>query len=133
MGSCATEIDDDGDEIELRCLTNVGVPSCVSAVIEDSQSNSTNPELHLCDPNYAPFALARIEDVVSRSGINMPFRDLTGLAHYPVNEANIGQARIRLTTYDAADHFERQLFIPSIRLSDWESPKVSNASQTPGS
>jgi hypothetical protein len=132
LGSCATQIDDDGDEIELRCLTNVGVPSCASAVLEDPHSNSSNPELHRCDPSYAPFAAEGIEDVVGRSGINFPFRDLTGLAHYPVNGANIGQARIRITTYDPADHFQRLLVIPSIRLADWESSKAPPARQTPG-
>jgi hypothetical protein len=44
MGSCATRIDADADEVELGCLTNVGIPLCASAVLEGPQTHERNPE-----------------------------------------------------------------------------------------
>jgi hypothetical protein len=122
MGSCATRIDEDGDEIELGCLTNIGVPSCAAAMIYDPQTNKHNPELHLCFPNYSPFHRMAFEDAVGRSHLSLPFHDRTGLAHYPVDSAAIEHSRILLTTYDPVEHFRRLLVIPSIRLSDWRLP-----------
>lgn len=122
MGSCATRIDTDGDEVELWCLTNVGVPSCAAVVLEDPETNTRNPELHLCNPNYAPFHRIGFESAVERSRLRVPFRDPSGLAHYPVSSGAIQRARIVLTAYDSAEHFHRTLLIPSIRLAEWELP-----------
>jgi hypothetical protein len=119
MGSCATRIDDDADEVQLGCLTNVEVPSCAAVVLEDPQTNKRNPELHLCSPSYGPAHREGFEDAVSRSSLSIPFRDPTGLAHFPVDSAAIERARIILTVYDPVDHFRRTVAIPKIRLSDW--------------
>jgi hypothetical protein len=119
MGSCATRIDNDVDEVQLGCLTNVGVPSCAAAVLEDPQTNERNPTLHVCDPNYGPLRRAGLEDAVSRTRLSIPFRDRSGLAHYPVDSTAIERARILLTVYDPVDHFQRTLAIPSIRLRNW--------------
>jgi hypothetical protein len=128
MGSCATRLDADDDESELRCLTQSGVPSCVTALIEDPQSNRRNPEWHMCQPNYAPFRLVWVEDVIGHSAISMPYRDPSGLARYPVDGTTIQRALMRLTTYDAVDHFQRTLVIPSITLADWEVSKTADGS-----
>jgi hypothetical protein len=120
MGSCATRIDNDVDEVQLGCLTNVGVPSCAAAVLEDPQTNRRNPALHVCDPNYGPLRRAGLEDAVSRTSLSIPFRDRSGLVHYPVDSTAIERARILLTVYDPVDHFQRTLAIPSIRLGEWQ-------------
>ena len=122
MGSCATRIDNDGDEINLGCLTDVGVPSCAAAVLEDPQTNRRNPELHLCSPNYGPLHRVGFEDVVGRSLLSIPFRDRSGLAHYPVESTAIDRARIVLTVYDPVDHFRSTVAIPNIRLVEWQLP-----------
>jgi hypothetical protein len=119
MGSCATRIDGDGDEVELWCLNNLGVPSCAAVLLEDPQTNTRNPELHMCNPNYAPFHRSGIEDAVGRSMLTIPFRDPSGLAHYPVDSAAIQRARIVVAAYDPVEHFHRTLVIPNIRLMEW--------------
>lgn len=128
MGSCATRIDDDGDEVELGCLTDVGVPSCAAAVLEDPQTNRRNPVLHLCSPNYGPFRRVGFEDAVGRSLLSIPFRDRSGLAHYPVESTAIDRARIVLTVYDPVDHFRSTVAIPSTRLVEWQLPDSSRGS-----
>jgi hypothetical protein len=120
MGSCATRIDTDGDEVELGCLTNVGVPSCAAAVLEDPQTHKRNPELHVCGPNYGPFHRVGLEAAVSHSRLSIPFLDRTGLVHYPVDSTAISRARILLTVYDPVDHFHATLTVPSIRLVEWQ-------------
>jgi hypothetical protein len=120
MGTCATRIDSDADEVELGCLTDVGVPSCADAFLEDPQTNKRNPELHLCGPNYGPFHRVAFEDAVGRSVLSIPFRDPSGLAHYPVDGSAIERARIVITPYDAVGHFRTTVAIPSIRLVEWE-------------
>ena len=119
MGSCATRIDSDVDEVQLGCLTNVGVPSCAAALLEDPQTNKSNPAMHVCDPNYGPFRRVGLEDAISRTRLSIPFRDPSGLVHYPVDSTAIERARILLTVYDPADHFHITLAVPSIRLAEW--------------
>ncbi|HEY6454672.1 MAG TPA: hypothetical protein VIY90_05250 [Steroidobacteraceae bacterium] len=122
MGTCATRIDEDGDEIELGCLTDVGVPSCAAVILEDPQTNRRNPALHLCNPSYGPAHRLGSEDAVNRSHLSIPFQDPSGLAHYPVDSAAIKRARLVVTAYDPAAHFHSTLTIPSIRLVQWSLP-----------
>ena len=42
------------------------------------------------------------------------------LAKYPVDEKQLGQARVDLTAYQPTAHFARHVVISNIRLSDWE-------------
>jgi hypothetical protein len=127
MGSCATRMDDDADEVQLGCLTNVDVPFCTNVVLEDPQTNKRNPEFHLCRPNYAPVHREGFEDAVSHSSLSIPFMDRSGLAHYPVDSAAIEQARIVLTIYDPVAHFRATVAIPNIRLGDWQVPTGSGS------
>ena len=126
LDSCATRIDSDGDEVEMGCLTNRNVPSCVAAALEDPQSGNRNPETHACTPDYAPWPLHLPMDVVANTQLRLPFRDTTGLAHYPVDQSVIARAQISLTTYESADHFSRMLVIPNIRLADWAASRDLN-------
>jgi hypothetical protein len=126
MGTCATRIDDDGDEVELHCLTNVGVPSCARVVLEDPQTHKRNPDLRMCRPSYGPLHREAGEEAVSRSDLSIPFRDISGLAHYPVDGAAVERARVIVTAYDPVDHFRSTIAIPNIRLEDWQLPSGSN-------
>ena len=123
LGSCATRIDSDGDEVQLGCLTDVGVPSCAGVVLEDPQTHRRNPELHQCNPRYGPYRRRGLRDAVDRVGLSIPFRDLSGLAHYPVGSAAIEHARIDVTVYDPVAHFRTRITVPSVRLVDWAPPK----------
>jgi hypothetical protein len=127
MGSCATRIDRDGDEVELACLSDVEVPSCTGVVLEDPQTNQRNPGMHLCSLNYGPFHHAFLEDAVGRSQLSIPFRDLSGLVHYPVDGAAIERARIVLTAFDPVEHFRSSIVLPTLRLEDWRSPVGSGS------
>jgi hypothetical protein len=119
LESCATRIDSDGDEVEMRCLSNRNTPSCITAALEDPQSGNRNPEQHACNPEYAPWPIHMPMDVVADTTLSLPFRDRTGLAQYPVDQTVIARARIGLTTYEPVDQFSRRLVIPNIRLADW--------------
>ena len=127
MGSCATRMDDDADEIQLGCLTNVDVPFCTNVVLEDPQTNKRNPAFHLCRPNYGPVHREGFEDAVSHSSLSIPFLDRSGLAHYPVGSAAIARARIILTVFDPVAHFRTTVAIPNIRLGDWQMPADSGS------
>jgi len=128
MGWCATRIDNDADEIELGCLTNVGVPSCAGVVLEDPQTNKRNPELHLCDPSYGPLHREALEDAVERSELSIPFHDRFGLAHYPVGSEAIHRARVDVTAYDPVGHFRSSIAMSDIRLVEWQLRSASNPS-----
>ena len=58
---------------------------------------------------------------MGRFGRNLPFRDPTGLAHYPVDGSQLAESQVVLRTYQPQDHFTRRLVIPEIRLKDWDS------------
>ncbi|HTT06727.1 MAG TPA: hypothetical protein VMF64_15720 [Steroidobacteraceae bacterium] len=125
LGSCATRVDGDGDEVQLGCLTDVGAPSCVALVLEDPQADRRNPALHHCDPQYGPYRRkgSRSGGVVDRVQLSIPFRDLSGLAHYPVGSQEIAHARIDVTVYDPVAHFRTSVTVPSVRLAEWAQPK----------
>ena len=53
-----------------------------------------------------------------RFGVAVPFRDPTGLAHFPVNGPLLREARVVMRIYRAEDHFTRQVVIPDVRLRD---------------
>jgi hypothetical protein len=52
--------------------------------------------------------------------VDLPFRDSTGLAHFPVDGSKLRESRAVLQLYRAQDHFMRTVVIPEIRLADWE-------------
>jgi len=56
---------------------------------------------------------------VTRFTMTVPFRDTSGLAHYPVDGSQLADARVVMRLYNPVDHFSRRVVIPSIRLSDW--------------
>jgi hypothetical protein len=98
------------------------VPSCAAVVLEDPLTDSRNPEIHLCHPIYGPLHRDGLEDAVSRSRLSIPFRDPSGLAHYPVDGAAIERARVIVTAYDPVAHFRSAVVIPNIRLVEWRAP-----------
>jgi len=63
---------------------------------------------------------AHLPDSMSQFGGGIKFRDLQGLAKYPVDGSQLGEARVFLRSYRPAAHFTRRLVIPDVRLSDWK-------------
>jgi hypothetical protein len=52
---------------------------------------------------------------------NLPFRDPSGLTHFPVDGPQLPTSRVVLRLYQPEDHFTRHLVIPAVTLQDWES------------
>jgi len=53
-------------------------------------------------------------------GANIPFRDASGLAKFPVDGPQLPQSHVVIRVYEPEDHLTRSLVIPPIRLKDWE-------------
>ncbi|HEV2701913.1 MAG TPA: hypothetical protein VGV09_09810 [Steroidobacteraceae bacterium] len=126
IGLCTSGVDREGDDIELRCVTAVRQPTCIGATLADVRTGARNPLLFGCRLDYAPLPANWLPPaVLKRSGADLPFLDLDGLAHYPVDGSQIGEAEVVIDTFVPRAHLNRSVEIPSIRLSDWEtrSPK----------
>jgi hypothetical protein len=122
VGWCATLLNGARTQVTLRCLQAGKTPSCGTVFLEHVPSGRRNPPIPFCDPDYSPYERRRvIPDAMGRFGRNLPFRDPTGLAHYPVDGSQLAESRVVLRTYQPLDHFTRRLVIPEIRLKDWES------------
>jgi len=121
IGHCKTAMDEEGDDIRVRCLQAGGTAGCVSAFLEHMPSGRENPARFICWPSYSPYFAQYLPDAMSRMRASFPFRDLSGLAKYPVDASQIPESRLVIRVFRPQDHFTRQLVIPSIRLSDWES------------
>ena len=130
LGRCTTKMDDDGDDINLRCIQAGQASSCASAFLEHVPSGQRNPTLFSCQPLYAPFLVQLVPDGLSRPGAGLRFHDLSGLTKYPVDAAQLPESRVVIRVYQAQDHFTRQLVIPGIRLSDWESTAQNHLAES---
>jgi hypothetical protein len=126
FGWCRTKIDEDEDEIELGCVNTGGAPTCVSITLENPTTGTRNPDNLRCDPDYAPYSVHVFPDSMSHSGSAIKFRDLQGLAEYPVDSSQLGKARVILKSYRPAAHFTRRLVIPDIRLNEWTTTTTSS-------
>ncbi len=133
LGRCATRVDNDEDGIELSCLNIAQTPSCMTISLEHTPTAQHNPALQHCDPDYAPYVVAVIPDVMRRLRAEAPFLDRSGVAKYPVDGSRLSESRLNLTTYELQDHFTRQLVIPDVRLSDWTALSEPTANAQAGS
>jgi hypothetical protein len=130
FGACRAKLDPDGDSVEFGCFRAGGAEACIGATLENSLTGIRNPETPLCSPDYAPFAVHVIPDAVGRIAGEVRFRDPLGLAKYPVDGSQLGDARVRLMSFRPAGHFRRQLVASGIRLSDWTAtPQVNGRPQ----
>jgi hypothetical protein len=121
LGWCATKVNFSGTSVNFRCLQAGRAPSCSTLFLEHPPSGRRNPAISSCSPDYAPYLRRSVPDAMGRFGRNLPFRDSTGLAQYPVDGSQIAESQVVLRTYQPQDHFTRRLVIPEIRLKDWES------------
>jgi len=127
LGRCTTKMDEDGDDIDLHCMMTGRSPSCASAFLEHVPSGRRNPTAFDCRPYYAPYLDQLVPDGIARFGTGIRFHDLSGLARYPVEAVDLPESRVAVRVYQPQDHFKRQLVIPEIHLSDWESVEHDKA------
>jgi hypothetical protein len=120
-GWCKSKVNDAGTAVQVRCL-DAGKPAyCGSAFLEHVPSGQRNPAQTGCDPDYAPyFGRYFPSDAIGWTFFNLPFRDATGLAKYPVDGSRLAESRVVLRLYEAKDHFARRVVTSEIRLSDWQ-------------
>jgi hypothetical protein len=123
VGRCQTKVNDAETAVQLRCL-DVGAPACLNFFLEDVPNGQRNPGRLSCG-NYAPF-LPRDPFVLRPNGPNLPFRDASGLARFPVDGSKLRESRTVIQVYEVQDHFTRKVIIPDIRLGEW-------VPETPGS
>jgi hypothetical protein len=122
LGHCITRMDDDGDEIQVNCIqAGAAAMDCTSGFLEHTPSGRRNPERFYCWPNYSPYFGQYLPDAMTRGRAEFPFHDLAGLARYPVDSSQLRESWVVLRIFQPQEHFKRQLRIPEIRLSDWES------------
>ena len=121
VGHCRTQMDDDGDDVQLRCIQAGGKPNCLEAFLEHTPSGRRNPTRFVCWPNYSPYSAQYTPDSLTRFDGALPFQDLSGLAKYPVDAWRLPESRVVLRVYQPQEHFTRRLVIPEIHLSNWES------------
>jgi hypothetical protein len=119
LGWCATKVNEGGTNIRFHCLEPGEIPMCSTLFLEHAPSGHRNPGRSVCSPDYAPYFGRYLPDAISRFGVNLPFRDPSGLARYPVDGSQLPQSRVVVRVYQPADHFTRRLVIPEIRLKDW--------------
>jgi hypothetical protein len=119
MGRCATQIDPEGDDVQIGCLSTSRQPSCFTAYLEYPATGLRNPEFHYCMPAYAPPIFAQIfPDAIKRIGGELRFFDRSGMVQYPIDGPMLANARLAIQTFAPRDHFTRHVDIPIVRLLD---------------
>ena len=121
VGWCASRINATETAVQFRCDQAGREPGCLTYLLEHTPSGQKNPDGFGCEADYVPYiAWQLIPDALWRFGTNLPFRDATGLAKYPVDGSKLNESQAVMRVYRPVDHFTRKLVIPAIRLSDWE-------------
>ncbi|HEY4365399.1 MAG TPA: hypothetical protein VGN17_30845 [Bryobacteraceae bacterium] len=116
LGDCATKMNSAETAIRLGCVPLAERPSCFGVQLR-VPNGPANPEQFQCQGDYAPFFDAVL--ITPAGSQNIPFRDVNGLAKYPVDGTLLNQAQLAIHTFEAVDHFTRTVEIPGIRLRDW--------------
>ncbi|MGH9574542.1 MAG: hypothetical protein ACRD40_13560 [Candidatus Acidiferrales bacterium] len=122
LGRCETQINEAETAVELRCMQLTKAPICATVFLENTSTGAQNPPRSICNSAYglSRNLISYASDVTAHYGGNVPFRDATGLAKYPVDGSQLSDSRVVIRVYEPVDHFTRTLAIPNIRLGDWE-------------
>jgi len=119
LGWCKTKMNEAGTAVELHCMQPGKGPICGNVFLENASTGAQNPPRSSCRSDYGPFR-DQVPDNFSRFGTNLPFRDPSGLAKFPVDGSQLPQSRVVIRMYEPEDHFTRSLVLPQIKLRDWE-------------
>jgi hypothetical protein len=109
LGSCASKIDDEGKGLDVACARVGEQPMCLSLSLRSHDGAAQGTQQFVCDLNYEPGALRFSGDVFDHFDANLPFA---------VGGVTAQDAEIAITSYDAVEHLERTLLVPSFRLRD---------------
>ncbi len=102
-GLCRSSFEDDG--ISLHCRQMGRAPFCYSATLY-GPAGSHNPEVFKCRADYRPY-LPALPNILAYFGLNLPVRDKSGMAHYPVDAAQLADAYLVMKIYAVSEHFVR--------------------------
>lgn len=119
FGWCQTEINEAETAVEVHCMQLSRAPICATVFLENSSTAVQNPARAMCRGDFGLLWFP-IPDAMARYGGNVPFRDPSGLAKYPVDGSQLADSRVVIRVYEPVDHFVRTVAIPEIRLGDWE-------------
>ena len=119
LGWCQTQTNEAETAVELHCMQLSRAPICATLFLENASTGVQNPPRSICSSNYG-LSRPPLPDVIARYAANIPFRDATGLAKYPVDGSQLAESRVVIRLYEPVDHFNRTVTIPEIRLGDWE-------------
>lgn len=120
VGSCRTSLDEDGDEIELRCIQAGDEPSCATVFLENVKTGEQNPARGICNPEYAPYFGKFVSDDMSRFGASLRFNDPAGMVKFPVSGKQLSDAKVVVRVLRPVEHFSRKITLDNIRMGDWE-------------
>lgn len=120
FGWCQTKINEAETAVELRCMEPGKGPSCATLFLENQADGQRNPTRSSCHGDYSPYSGWYFGDNLKHFGANIPFRDPSGLAKFPVDGPQLPGSRIVIRVYEPEDHFTRSLAISGINLKDWE-------------
>jgi hypothetical protein len=120
FGWCETKMNETETAVELRCMQPGKAPTCATLFLENEATGQRNPARFSCHGDYSPYSGWYIGDNMSHFGANVPFRDPSGLAKFPVDGPQLPQSHVVLRVYEPEDHFTRSLTISQIKLRDWE-------------
>jgi len=116
FGRCRTQIDADGDEIELGCLQGGRAPSCVSATLESVTPGRQHSTQWSCAPDYSPYHLQLYPDATSRFTVRVKLPDDAQMSGPGGERSEVAGAYVRVKSYQPAAHFTRRLVVPEIRV-----------------
>jgi hypothetical protein len=120
MGMCQTSLNASETSVNLNCLQPEPAPNCLGFFLEHMPTGVRNPDRFSCG-SYTPALNAPVIPVsVIPYGTSLPFRDLSGLAKYPLDGSKLRDSIAVIQVYRAEDHFTRKVVVPEVRLSDWE-------------
>jgi hypothetical protein len=117
---CLTRADDEGDDLNVACLSPVKAPPCATVYLEHDATGTRNPSLTECLIDYSPYPLTIAPRVMKRLSISIPFYDPARSISYPVNASMLKDSHVVIVPYEAVGHSSRHLVIPSVRIGDWE-------------
>jgi hypothetical protein len=120
FGWCGTKMNEAATAVELRCMQPGKGPTCATLFLENETRGLRNPEQSSCHGEYSPYSGWFTGDNMAHFGANIPFRDASGLAKFPVDGRQLPQSRLVVRLYEPEVHFSRSLVIPKINLQDWE-------------
>ena len=120
FGWCETKMNEGETVVELRCMHPGKVPTCAMLFLENETKGQRNPAMSSCHGDYSPYSGWYFGDNLAHFGANIPFRDASGLAKFPVDGPQLPNSRVVIRVYEPEDHFTRSLVIPQIKLKEWE-------------